>query len=387
MRFPSSPSRSGGAKSWRELKNEGRDHFNNERYEEALSCYRTALASNNCPQYDRQILLSNIVACRLHIGGTAQAEAALEDAHLCLAENPNWAKGHVRLASVYSALGRSNDACNALQRALQLDPSNQTARSMLTKELRRGTPSTTNSNNTSGGNATNTTQQQSTQQQPSAPPLPNEDPQHDSRTTTHRPDDVVPPPSSLDIDDTSLTEMIKYQLSKLVHWYQCLNEDVKSLVTLFVALVALYVAFGGRFGLASSSSSSRRAKVGTTGSDAYYSSYGQKSAATAGGSKTEHNDDRNTASSNTARNKGNSYHHDEYTYGSSATSRQGDKDYYGQRHRSNKSRRSWSSSSASLYLPNLLDGSLLSMICLAGILYACQKLGINVSHFHLVLLD
>ena len=48
-------------------------------FEEALKLYRAALsvAGDN---KERQLLLSNIVACRLNIGGKAQAEAAVENA-------------------------------------------------------------------------------------------------------------------------------------------------------------------------------------------------------------------------------------------------------------------------------------------------------------------
>lgn len=173
-------------RTWQQLKEEGRSYYNANQFEAALTSFRRASAMNASsappPQYERQIILSNIVACRLKIGGRAQTEAALEDArqvrrrthfycrsqwlpptcdfwllmciiHIlfvcillwlasqCIAVNDRWAKGHVRLASVYSAIGRSNDACNSLQRSLQLDPSNQHARRMLTQELRRGTAS------------------------------------------------------------------------------------------------------------------------------------------------------------------------------------------------------------------------------------------------------
>ena len=51
----------------------------------------------------------------------AQAEAAVNDAKQCIALNPQWAKGHVRLASAYIAQGgHSNDACNSLQTALTI---------------------------------------------------------------------------------------------------------------------------------------------------------------------------------------------------------------------------------------------------------------------------
>eukprot|EP00977_Amphora_coffeiformis_P027063 scaffold32744_cov160-Amphora_coffeaeformis.AAC.1 len=127
-------------RSWLGLKEAGGRAFQQGNYEEALNLYRMALR----PEYecaltaDRQVILSNIVACRLKIGGEAQAAAAVNDAKQCVELNPNWSKGHVRLASAYSALGKSNDACNSLQTALRLDPTgNPTARRMLIRELRR----------------------------------------------------------------------------------------------------------------------------------------------------------------------------------------------------------------------------------------------------------
>jgi len=72
MRIP--PSR-----TWRENKEEGRTHYSAENFELALNSYRAAL-TGSAPPPERQLILSNIVACRLKIGGSAQNGAALEDA-------------------------------------------------------------------------------------------------------------------------------------------------------------------------------------------------------------------------------------------------------------------------------------------------------------------
>lgn len=65
------------------------------------------------------------------------AESAIDEAKKCIAINNRWPKGYVRLASAYIALGGHYDnAFNALQRALAIDPSNQAACKML-HNLRR----------------------------------------------------------------------------------------------------------------------------------------------------------------------------------------------------------------------------------------------------------
>merc|ERR1711862_851508 len=149
--------------SWKELKEKGTSYYENQMYEEALESYRLSLAYYNNSseqkqqgQYkndmvttnlEKQRLLSNIVACRLKLGTRAQAEVALIDAERCVLLNESWPKGHVRLASVYIKLNRSNDAYNSLQLALALDPSNQIARNMLTSQLRRDRDGYNNSNN------------------------------------------------------------------------------------------------------------------------------------------------------------------------------------------------------------------------------------------------
>lgn len=64
-------------------KQQGSAHYQREHYEEALASFRAALNPDftvPCPRAEKQIILSNIVACRLKIGGLPQAEAAVEDA-------------------------------------------------------------------------------------------------------------------------------------------------------------------------------------------------------------------------------------------------------------------------------------------------------------------
>jgi Tfp pilus assembly protein PilF len=59
-------------------KEDGKNFFRQENFEESLTSYRAALLT--APETEKQILLSNIVACRLKIGGPAMAAAAVEEA-------------------------------------------------------------------------------------------------------------------------------------------------------------------------------------------------------------------------------------------------------------------------------------------------------------------
>jgi outer membrane protein assembly factor BamD (BamD/ComL family) len=63
--------------SWMGWKEKGRTEYERGNYEAAVNAYRTAITYNHCPAEERQIMLSNMVAGRLKIGGRAQAEAAV----------------------------------------------------------------------------------------------------------------------------------------------------------------------------------------------------------------------------------------------------------------------------------------------------------------------
>lgn len=182
------------------------------------------------------------MACRLKIGGSrAQAEAAVEAAKQCVALNDSWAKGHVRLASAYIALGdHSNDACNELQRALQLDPGNRTARDMLVRALRRDRANPHNSS--------------STRASPSAPMEDLDD---------HRYQDPPQNQQNDDIDNgMSWSERFQFQMQRTKHWYDSQTDDIKAVLKVCLVLVVLYVAFGGRFGMEYLSSSSSSSSTG-----------------------------------------------------------------------------------------------------------------------------
>jgi hypothetical protein len=70
--------------SWVAYKQRGKDLYEQgNNYQGALASYAAALHpqfSSTMPVSERQIILSNLVACRLQMGGMAQAHAAIENA-------------------------------------------------------------------------------------------------------------------------------------------------------------------------------------------------------------------------------------------------------------------------------------------------------------------
>jgi tetratricopeptide (TPR) repeat protein len=264
--------------SWRALKDQGRVEYDRGNFEQALSLYQQALSSSSANGLssttsilDSQVIMSNIVACRLKLG---QNDRAVQDAQECIRLNPSWSKAHVRLASAYIALGRSNDACNALQTAIRHDSSNATARQMLLQQLRRDNRPPVHQ------------QQQSSQQQQQQHPNMDqsngvEDSNRDSsagnstaagmgdnnnNNNSTRSDAVPPPPSPQhrpataaaatnlhdddDVDDTmSLGDRWRANGNRLKHWYTSQSESRQSGIKLLLGLLALYISFGGRFGL------------------------------------------------------------------------------------------------------------------------------------------
>ena len=312
-------------KRWQEYKADGGDLFRSHQYSDAAMAYEMALEewsktnsnSNTNTSLDRALLQSNLIACYLKL---QRYEDALVLSTRLVSENPRWAKGHVRLASTYSALHRSNDACNSLQRALQLDPTHPTARTMLANELRRTRHHTTASTSTS--NTTNDTTTIDT-------PIEEEE-ETTAATTTN---------IQVDQDTTTFLERIQYRWNQIGSWYTNLHSDVQSLVLLILLLLALYVVFGGRFGLQCSGHAKSTFSSSTERNNAHSTNFPTRSS----------HSSADYSSTNTAT----------YT------------DYYSQWKKAKKQKRSF-------HIPNLFDGSVFSMICLATILYACQRLGIQV---------
>ena len=325
MRFSS---RSDAPTSWVGFKDQGKGFFEQGHYEDALDSYESALKPEyECPNVDRQILLSNVVACRLKIGGPAQAQAAVESAKQCVSINPSWAKGHVRLASAYIALGgHSNDACNELQTALRLDPGNSLARQMLIRELRRD-----------HADASRASSMNVDDEDEDATPFVVDPPENPNYVPAENPN-YVPPAGQpqprarpqqqqqAPIDDTlSLWERLQFYQMRVVSWYNNQSDDVKAGLKILLVLLVLYVAFGGRFGLEKVFEPKARGNYGAGNAyDQYYH----------------------------GRNNG---YENSYSYN------------YGGGHRRG----------SSFQMPDLFDGSLPSMIILMAIGYLCYRNGIN----------
>jgi len=121
--------------SWQSHKATGIQFFKAANYQEAIAAFTSALASTPPPSSRESAAIhSNISASHLHLSSPLSAVTAAEACVLC---DKSWAKGHVRLAEAYAAAGKSNDACNAAQKALAIDKGNEQARGILMKELRK----------------------------------------------------------------------------------------------------------------------------------------------------------------------------------------------------------------------------------------------------------
>lgn len=307
-----------------ELKLEGDQLFRSGDYNDASTSYRLALElvseeeeegqpNSNTTTKAGAILQSNLVACYMKLN---QMDEALEASERLVQEYPRWAKGYVRLASTYSALHRSNDACNALQRAIQLDPTHPTARSMLAQELRRRNVATSTAESSDATTTTN--------------------------TITIEEEDFLPDSTAGGIGCWINKILRKYD--QLILWYRSLNSDYQSLLLVILIIVSLYVAFGGRFGLVKNPNNSRLHRK--------------------------------------------EYNHNDHHYTTTTTTTTTITDYYSQWKQKKNRNKHFSIPSSFRRLSSnksLLDGSILSMICLALILYCCQKF-LGIQPYHAILM-
>ena len=199
-------------------------------------------------------------------------------------------------------------------------------------------------------------------------------------------------PTDQDIDHDTIDDSIPlmdrlnmYQ-GRAVMWYQSRSDNGKALLKVLLAVVVLYVAFGGRFGLEYLNSS------GAGGRSRNYGSYPrQRGNYEAGNAYDEFYSDRHSGNYHTShrqtneRRHSNSHHsNDQYStssssYGHGRDTRHSDYDYYGDggsRSHSRSSNRSRYDTS-SFHFPNLFDGSIQSMAVLMGIAYLCHRNGVN----------
>ena len=365
-----------------------------------LSLSTTNTCNINC-KLNRQRILSNIILCRLSLyelhkydiianpndlevelfEGCDLKEALIE-AKECVSLNQNWSKANYRLACVYVKLGESemlmsnqsstgsvgttttsccnpysNDACNALQIALRIDPRYTEARSLLTKLLRQrdgnyASNSNTNANNAASSQYDSTTNNTSNGQRRHQ--------RNDSSSLFEEDvEDVVQWRERFMFYVYDVAERWKRAAVKVQVWfYDDLDDVSRGFVLIGFALLLLYIGFGGRFGLTSTSSSqggdnnmydrrtawqdqsqsqshSQREYRGNYGNDNAYNRYNNNRRRT----QVEHND----------------YHYDDDSY------------------------RSWRSSSRQPHRQShhqsfhLFDGSFFSMGILLGILFVGNR--------------
>jgi len=276
------------------LKENGKTHFRNGNYPAALQSFQSALTLHTIssssiggrtpPSSEREVLLDLVIQCRLKIGGRSMASTAVEECNECILLNDQRSEAYTRLASAYIALGgHSNDACNALQIAIRLNPSNSSvAKKMLRHQLRRDSEYTNNG------------------AMPSAPPIDDIDdappPEAETQQQQHNQAEEPEPfyTDGIDNDDSnygttnsthdgygnyvsnignrwlsSLKELLNrmmppmrdrynslsdefnrtMNIPSLRHRFNNLSEEWMSVLKVLIVLLVLYIALGGRFGL------------------------------------------------------------------------------------------------------------------------------------------
>lgn len=107
------------------VKQEGDDLYKEGKYEDAIAKYTSAIDKcTNPAAYDIHLAYSNRSACFMHL---SMLDKALDDANICVALKPTWAKGHSRKGACLAALNRPQEAIQSYERVLQLDRSNNEA--------------------------------------------------------------------------------------------------------------------------------------------------------------------------------------------------------------------------------------------------------------------
>jgi hypothetical protein len=189
-------------------------------------------------------------------------------------------------------------------------------------------------------------------------------------------------------DAISWHDRAQFYYNRTKSWYFAQSNDKKAVLKVCAFLVVLYVAFGGRFGVGvggPTSTTVPRAR-GNYGSGNVYEQYysSSSSSSSSHGPQRRSTTESSSSTTGTTTNKGrNSYqqHQQQQSnrYNEYDTTYD-DNEYHHQQHqqppRSTRTTRD-SYSSSSFHMPNLLDGSVPSMMILAGIAYLCHRNGIN----------
>jgi hypothetical protein len=267
-----------GSSGWKHWKQQAKEFYQRNDYHDALQAYRRCLLCDDLVDpIERSVILGNMVACRLQLGGPAHSRAAVTDARECVRLNPTWAKAHWRLGSALSATDgeSSNEACNALQTCLRLDANFPGAKQLLLQELRRRDPTTATRTAAASEESRTPTGQSSTEN--TNPPPPQNPNYHPSSEDERRRRTVHAPPDEMD-DGIPWRDRLSMMYTRLSQAYASQTDSVRSLWQVAAVLLLLYVAFGGRFGfeyLFSSNSQPQRPSASYNSHDATYETYGR----------------------------------------------------------------------------------------------------------------
>jgi tetratricopeptide (TPR) repeat protein len=110
---------------------EGDTLYNAKRYHEAIIKYTLAIDECTNPiAADIHLAYCNRAACYIQVG---KFEKALDDAKSCTTLKPTWIQGWTRKGSCLASLGRTEDAIDAYEKALQIDESNLEAKKAVSK--------------------------------------------------------------------------------------------------------------------------------------------------------------------------------------------------------------------------------------------------------------
>ena len=113
-----------------DLREQGNKAMQAGEFSRALKCYTEALEvihDSGEPSTILHILFGNRSAAFLKLDN---AKCALEDAQSAVTVNPNYVKGHFRLASALAHLGEKPEMREAARKGLSLDPTNRELREM-----------------------------------------------------------------------------------------------------------------------------------------------------------------------------------------------------------------------------------------------------------------
>lgn len=100
------------------LKNEGNRLMKEEKYHEALNMYSKAISQDAT----NPVFYCNRAAAYSRLG---DCQSAADDCHMSLRYDPNYSKAYGRLGLAYSKMNKHEQALDAYQNALRLEPENQ----------------------------------------------------------------------------------------------------------------------------------------------------------------------------------------------------------------------------------------------------------------------